>query len=80
MYGQGKSWDTCRPAGCLSKSAQHNYHTYEHENLVVLEALIKWEDKLLGRKFTVVTHAMLKNHTSTRALNGKRCHEMLFGI
>ena len=62
MYGQGKSWDTCRPAGFLSKkfmSAQHNYHMHEYEILVeilvVLEALIKWEDKLLGRKFTVVT-------------------------
>ena len=32
-----------------------NYCTHEHETLVVLEALIKWEDKLLGRKFTVVT-------------------------
>ena len=58
MYGQGVNWDTCRPAGFLSKkftSAQHNYHTHEHKTLVVLEALMKWEDKLLGRKFTVVT-------------------------
>ena len=58
MYGQGKSWDTCQPAGFLSKkfmSAQHNYHTHKHETLAVLEALMKWEDKLLGRKFTVVT-------------------------
>ena len=41
MYGQGKSWDTCRPAGFLSKkfmSAQHNYCTHEHETLAVLEA------------------------------------------
>ena len=28
---------------------------HEHETLAVLEALMKWEDKLLGRKFTVVT-------------------------
>ena len=28
---------------------------HEHKTLVVLEALMKWEDKLLGRKFTVVT-------------------------
>ena len=58
MYGQGASWDTCRPAGFLSKkftSAQHNYRMHEHKTLVVLEALMKWEDKLLGRKFTVVT-------------------------
>ena len=59
MYGQGASWDTCRPAGFLSKkftSAQHNCHTHEHETLAVLEALMKWEDKLLGRMFTVVTN------------------------
>ena len=58
MYGQGESWDTCQPAGFLSKkftSTQHNYHTHEHETLAVLEALMKWEDKLLGGKFTVVT-------------------------
>ena len=36
-------------------SAQHNYHTHEHETLAILEALMKWEDKLLGKKFTVVT-------------------------
>ena len=63
MYGQGESWDTCRPAGFLSKkftSAQHNYHT-KHKTLVVLEALMKWEDKLLGRRFMVVTdHKGLK--------------------
>ena len=47
MYGQGKSWDTCRPAGFLSKkfmSAQHNYRMHEHETLAVLEVLMKWED------------------------------------
>ena len=58
MYGQGKRWDTCQPAGFLSKKftgTQHNYHTYKHETLVVLEALMKWEDKLSDRKFTVVT-------------------------
>ena len=58
MYGQSASWDTCRPAGFLWKkftSAQHNYRMHEHKTLVVLEALMQWEDKLLGRKFTVVT-------------------------
>ena len=59
MYGQGANWDTCQPAGFLSKkfmSAQHNYRMHKHETLAVLEALMKWEDKLLGRKFTVVTN------------------------
>ena len=58
MYGQGISWDTCQPAGFQSKkftSTQHNYRMHEHKTLAVLEALMKWEDKLLGRKFTVVT-------------------------
>ena len=59
MYGQGANWDTCQPAGFLLKkfmSTQHNYHMHEHETLAVLEALMKWEDKHLGRKFTVVTN------------------------
>ena len=58
MYRQGTNWDTCPPAGFLSKkftSAQHNYCMHEHETLVVFEALMEWEDKLLGRMFTVVT-------------------------
>ena len=55
MYSQGKNWDKCQPAGFLSKkftSTQHNYCMHKHKTLVVLEALMKWEDKLLGRKFT----------------------------
>ena len=58
IYGQGKSLDTCQPAGFLSTkfmSARHNYCMHEHKTLAVLEALMKWEEKLLGRKFTVVT-------------------------
>jgi hypothetical protein len=46
MYGQGKTWQTCRPAGFMSKkftNAQRNYRTYEHEIIAILEALIKWE-------------------------------------
>ena len=68
MYGQGKSWDTCQPAGFLSKkftSTQHNYCMHKHETLAVLEALMKWEDKLLGRKFMVA----LTNITSTPCAN-----------
>ena len=34
---------------------QHNYHMHEHESIVVLEALMIWEDKLLGQKFMLVT-------------------------
>ena len=57
-YGQGPSWDTCRPAGFMSRKftpAQINYATWEHELLAVLEALLRWEDKLFGLKFTIVT-------------------------
>ncbi|KAL1936849.1 hypothetical protein VTO73DRAFT_6918 [Trametes versicolor] len=58
VYGQGKDWQTCRPAGFLSKkfsSAQKAYHTYEQEALAIMEGLLKWEDKLLGRSIHVVT-------------------------
>ena len=58
VYGQGKSWEQCCPARFLSKkfpNAQHVYHTHEHETNAVLEALMKWEDKLLGLKFALVT-------------------------
>ena len=58
VHGQGADWETCRPAGFLSKKfsdAQHHYKTHEHETIAVLEALIKWEDKLLGQKFILVT-------------------------
>ena len=51
IYRQGKDWEHCHPAGFLSKkftNVQHNYRTHEHETIVVLEALMKWEDKLLG--------------------------------
>ena len=51
VYGQGLEWQTCCPAGFLSKkfsSAQQNYHTHVHEMIAILKALIKWEDKLLG--------------------------------
>ena len=58
MYGQGKEWQNCRPAGFLSKKfgdAEYHHKTHEHEMIAVLEALMKWEDKLLGQKFILVT-------------------------
>ena len=39
---------------------------HEHETLAVLEALMKWEDKLLGRKFTVVTDHKGLEHFKTQ--------------
>ena len=63
-YGQGEVWNTCRPAGFMSKkftSAQHSYKVFEMELLAILEALMKWEDKLLGFKFHIITdHEALK--------------------
>ncbi|KAL1939365.1 hypothetical protein VTO73DRAFT_9921 [Trametes versicolor] len=58
VYGQGPDWRTCRPAGFMSKkftSAQRSYQTYEHEALGIIEALLKWEDRLIGRKFRIAT-------------------------
>ena len=58
MYGQGPSWQTCWLAGFMSKKftdAQWNYRVFEHETLAILEALLKWEDKLLGYRIHVVT-------------------------
>jgi len=57
MYGQGKTWQTCRPAGFMSRNfmdAQCHYQVYEQEMLAILEALLKWEDKLLGYCIHVV--------------------------
>ena len=58
LYGQGPDWQSCRPAGFMSRKftpAQMNYATWEHELLAVLEALLRWEDKLIGIRFSIVT-------------------------
>ena len=64
IYGQGPNWKTCRPARFMSKkfsNAQQHYQTHEHETIAMLKALMEWEDKLLGHKFTLVTdHKGLK--------------------
>ncbi len=57
MYGQGPTWQECCPAGFMSKkftSAQHNYQVHELETLAILEALLKWEDKLIGYRIHVI--------------------------
>ena len=56
-YSQGESWETCQPAGFLLKkfpTAQQNYYMHEHETIAFLEVFAKWEDKLIGYKFTLV--------------------------
>ncbi|KAJ3474829.1 hypothetical protein NLI96_g12232 [Meripilus lineatus] len=45
VYGQGPDWQTCRPAGFMSKkltNAQHSYRVFEFELIAILEALLKW--------------------------------------
>ena len=58
MYGQGPTWKSCRPAGFMSKkftTAQQNYAVHELETLAILEALMKWEDKLIGYNIHIIT-------------------------
>ncbi len=57
-YGQGNEWHTIRPAGFMSRkwtNAQRNYYPFELEALAVLEALLKWEDRLIGHKIKIAT-------------------------
>ena len=76
FYGQGTSWEKCRPAGFMSRKfreAQQNYRVFEMETLAILEALTKWEDKLIGRRFTVVTdHQSLEFFAKQRHLSGRQ--------
>jgi Holliday junction resolvase-like predicted endonuclease len=82
MYGQGETWQTCRPAGFMSKkftAAQMNYCVFEMETIAILEVLLKWEDKLLGRKIFVVTdHKVLEFFKTQRCLNSRQSRWMEF--
>jgi hypothetical protein len=76
MYGQGSMWQTCRPAGFMSQkftNAQQNYHTFEHEMIAILEALLKWEDKLIGYRVNVVTdHKALQFFQTQHCLSSRQ--------
>ncbi len=76
MYGQGPTWDTCKPAGFMSRkftTAQHNYAVHELETLAILEALIKWEDKLMGYKIHIITdHKALEFFKSQNSLSPRQ--------
>jgi hypothetical protein len=80
MYGQGPTWQTCRLAGFMSKKfteAQGNYCVFEHETLTILEALLKWEDKLLGYRIHVVTdHKALEFFKTQLHLSGRQMRWM----
>jgi RNase H-like domain found in reverse transcriptase len=74
LYGQGPDWRNCGLAGLMSKkftSAQKSYWTFEHEALVVIEALMKWEDKLVCRQFTIVTDHEALETIKTTNCDGK---------
>jgi len=78
LIGQGEKWQTCRPAAFMSKkfmNTQRRYFAYELEALGILEALMRWQDDLMGGcEFTVIMdHKALeyfkaKNHNSGRHL------------
>jgi RNase H-like domain found in reverse transcriptase/Reverse transcriptase (RNA-dependent DNA polymerase) len=80
MYRQGPTWQTCRPAGFMSKKfmdTQRNYRVFEHEMLVILEALLKWEDKLLGYRIHVVTdHKALEFFKTQSRLSSRQTRWM----
>jgi hypothetical protein len=80
VYGQGQTWQTCRPAGFMSKkftSAQHNYRVFEMETIAILEALLKWEDKLIGNRINIVTdHRALEFFKTQRRLSHRQMRWM----
>lgn len=82
LYGQGPEWQKCRPAGFMSRKftdAQHSYRVFEHEMIAILEALMKWEDKLLGRRITVVTdHKALEFFQTQARLSNRQTRWMEF--
>lgn len=80
MYGQGPDWQHCRPAGFMSRKfsdAQRNYRVFEQEMLAILEALLKWEDKLMGYRVHVVTdHKALEFFKTQDRLSGRQTRWM----
>jgi len=80
VYGQGATWQTCRPAGFMSKkftAAQHNYRVFEMETIAILEALLKWEDKLIGNRIHIVTdHRALEFFKTQRRLSSRQMRWM----
>ncbi len=70
------------PTGFMSKKftlAQMNYRVFEMETIAILKALLKWEDKLLGRKIHIVTdHKALEFFKTQRRLNNRQARWMEF--
>ena len=82
VYGQGPDWKSCRPAGFMSKkftTAQQSYRVFELETIAILEALLKWEDKLLGHKIHVVTdHKALEFFKTQNRMSHRQMRWMEF--
>jgi hypothetical protein len=58
-------------------SAQHHYRVFEQETLAILEALLKWEDKLMGYRVHVVTdHKALEFFKTQRRMNSRQTRWM----
>jgi hypothetical protein len=77
VYGQGPTWETCRPAGFMLKkftAAQHNYRVFEMETIAILEALLKWEDKLMDKQVT--DHRALEFFKTQRWLSNRQMRWM----
>ena len=75
MYGQGPTWNTCRPARFMSKKfmyAQQHYTVHELETLAILKALQKWEDKLIGRRLHIITDHKALEFFKTQAYLSSR--------
>ena len=69
LYGQGPNWKTCHPAGFMSKTlsdTHQNYGTFECETVTIIKALLKWEDKLLGFRFMLVTNYEALKYLNTQ--------------
>lgn len=81
-YGQGPTWETSRPAGFMSKkfsTAQLNYRVHEMETIAIMEALMKWEDKLLGRRINIVTdHESLQFFKKQKNMSSRQMRWMEF--
>ena len=55
--------------------AQQNYRTFKRETLMIIEALLKWEDKLLSFKFKIITdHEALRYLKTQRKLSSRQIH------
>src|SRR6202041_2244948 len=80
VYGQGQTWQTCRPAGFMSKKcmgAQMNYCVFEMKTISIIEALLEWEDKLIGNQLNIVTdHRALEFFNTQQRLSSRQMRWM----